>query len=145
METSIARAQVVSEAMLWLGTPYHGMGRIKGAGVDCGTLLAEVFERAGVIPHVEPEPYPQDWHMHRNEERYLGYVETFAHRIEGPPLPGDIALYKIGRCISHGAIVVKWPQIIHSYIGLGVVLDDAEGNATLVKHFVGFWSMWGEK
>ena len=36
------RQRVVAEAETWLRTPYHHMGRIKGGGIDCPTLLAEV-------------------------------------------------------------------------------------------------------
>jgi cell wall-associated NlpC family hydrolase len=138
------RARVVQEALSWVGTPYHHAARVKGAGVDCGQILAVVYEEAGVIPHMEPAPYPFDWAENRSEERYLGYVEQYAHRIDGPPRPGDIALYRYGRCISHGAIVVRWPQVVHAALKSGmVVLDDAPGNADLKKHFVGFWSPWG--
>lgn len=142
------RARVVAEALTWTGTPWHHQGRVKGAGVDCGMFLAEVFERAGVIPHVDPGDYPPDWNLHRSEERYLGWVEKFAQRLpEGAaPRPGDIALFKFGRCVNHGAIVTSWPQIIHSQLNrgvpLGVMLDDAENNQELAPRLVGFWSMW---
>lgn len=138
------RAAVVEEALSWLGTPYHHMGRIKGAGVDCGMLLAEIYERAGVMPHVDPEPYPCDWHMHRDGERYQGLVAEHARRIPGPPQPGDITLFKFGRCLSHGAIVIEWPVVIHSFILAGeVVLDDAVANQDLAERLAGFWSPWG--
>lgn len=136
------RKAVVAEAMTWLGTPYHNCGRIKGAGVDCGMILAEIYERAGVLPHVEIEPYPFDWHLHRSEEKYLNTISQYAHPIQGPPQPGDIALYKFGRCVSHGAIVIQWPQVLHAYVHLGVVLDDAEANSALSSRFYGFYSIW---
>jgi cell wall-associated NlpC family hydrolase len=67
------------------------------------------------------------------------------HRVERPPLPGDLALYRYGRTISHGAIVTCWPQIIHAHLDSGcVVLDDGEANAELERRFVGFWSFWGD-
>ncbi len=137
------RAAVVAEALTWLGTPWRHAARVKGAGVDCGMFLAEVFERAGIAPHVDPGPYPRDWHMHRDEERYLAILETYLTRTAGPPLPGDVALYRFGRCAAHGAIVVEWPQIVHAYVPVGkVVLDDAEANQALVPRFVGFWTAW---
>ena len=144
MSEAEERAEVVREALSWLGTPYHHQARVKGSGVDCGQFLAAVFEAAGIIPHVQPDDYPCDWHLHRGEERYLGHVEQFAQRVEGrPPQPGDIVLHRIGRCISHGAIVVEWPQIVHAYVGQGVILDDAERNQALAARQVGIWSMWG--
>ena len=141
---AMERAAVVKEALSWLRTPHLHEARVKGAGVDCGTLLLEVFERVGLIPHTEISHLPHDWHMHQSEEIYLGHVETWAHPVETPG-PGDIALYRIGRCISHGAIVVQWPQIIHAHVGKGVILDDALANLDLSKRLAGFWSVWGER
>ena len=56
--TDPRRAAVLVEAANWLRTPYHHMGRVKGGGTDCLMLLAEVYEAAGVIPHVEIPFYP---------------------------------------------------------------------------------------
>jgi len=137
-----ARTAVVQEARSWVGTPYHHQGRVKGAGVDCGQLLAAIYEAAGVMPHVAPGPYPHDWHLHRSEERYLGHVQEHAHQVDAPQ-PGDIALFRFGRCIAHGAIVIGWPIVIHAYVGLGVVLDDAVANKMLSGRLAGFWSPWG--
>jgi hypothetical protein len=90
--------------------------RVKGAAVDCLTLLAEVYERAGVIPHVEIPFYSPDWNLHRDIERYLEGLLQYAKDIEGPPQPADIVLVKFGRCFAHGAIVVEWPhKLIHAW------------------------------
>jgi cell wall-associated NlpC family hydrolase len=128
-----ARQTVVAEAASWLGTPYHHMGRVKGAhgspagagGVDCLTLLAEVYERAGVIGHAEIPFYPPDWHLHRSDELYLGGVLDRAKEIPGPPQPGDIAIFKMGRCFAHGVIVTRWPRLIHAHFNAGVIGGDA--------------------
>lgn len=136
------RGLVVKEALSWIGTPYHHMGRVKGAGVDCGMLLAEVFERAGIVPHIDIDYYPKDWHLHRDIERYLGWVEKYAVKVERDPLPGDIILYQFGRCISHGAIVIKWPIVIHSYIQIGVI--EANGmKEPLKSRQKAVYSIWG--
>jgi cell wall-associated NlpC family hydrolase len=125
MNNQDGRAAVVKEAESWLLTPYHHQGRIKGSGVDCAMLLAEVYENTGHIPHVDPRPYPPDWHLNRSEERYIGWVDKYAREVK-IPMPGDIALFKFGRCVSHGAIIVQWPIIIHSYLHEGVLLADGE-------------------
>ena len=128
---SAERLRVVAVARSWLGTPYHSMGRVKGAGVDCLTLLAEVFFEAGIIPRIELPYYPPDWHLHRDEERYLAGLLRYARAIEEPPLPGDIALWKFGRCYSHGAIVIDWPLVIHAYVGRACTLEDAQASPWL--------------
>ena len=49
----VERTRFVQCALTYVGTPYHHMGRIKGAGVDCATLLICAAEEAGLIGHVE--------------------------------------------------------------------------------------------
>jgi NlpC/P60 family putative phage cell wall peptidase len=124
------RRKVVEEALSWIGTPFHHAARVKGAGVDCLMLLAEVYERAGVAGHVAPPFYVPDWHLHRNAERYMEGLLQYARPIDGPPQgpppqAGDIALFRFGRTFSHGAIVVGWPRLIHAYWAIGVVWGDA--------------------
>jgi NlpC/P60 family putative phage cell wall peptidase len=122
---SAQRAAVVAEARSWLGTPYHHAARLKGVGCDCLTLLAEVFARAGMVAPIELPHYPPDWHLHRGAERYALGVLRHAAEVEGPPLPGDIVLWRFGRAFSHGAIVVQWPLVIHAYLRQRVQLEDA--------------------
>ncbi|HZT87388.1 MAG TPA: hydrolase [Stellaceae bacterium] len=119
------RERVVAEALTWLGTPYHHRARVKGAGVDCLMLLAEVYEAAGVIAHVEPAHYPPDWHLHRDVERYVEGVLHYAHEVAGPPRPGDVAVFRFGRAFAHGAVVLAWPRVIHAFVRTGVVYGDA--------------------
>jgi cell wall-associated NlpC family hydrolase len=111
-EEQAQRDRVIAIAKSWVGTPYHHAARIKGAGVDCLTLLAEVFSEAALIERPEIPHYPPDWMLHREAERYLEGVMKYAQEIDGDPLPGDIVVYRFGRCFAHGAIVVKWPMII---------------------------------
>ena len=118
--------RVLAVARTWIGTPYHPGGRVKGAGCDCLTLLAEVYSEAGVLPRIHIPYYPQDWHLHRGAERYLEGLLRYSHEIETPPQPGDIALWKFGRCFSHGAIVSEWPRIIHACSGRACTEEDAK-------------------
>jgi cell wall-associated NlpC family hydrolase len=118
----------VAEAVSWIGTPFHHQGRIKGkqGGVDCLMLLAEIYQRAGVVEaRVEPPFYVPDWHLHRDAERYMEGLLFYAQPIDAPPLPGDIALFRFGRTFSHGAIVTHWPRLVHAYWAIGVVRGDA--------------------
>lgn len=119
------RAAVIAEAKLWIGTPFHHEGRVKGAGVDCLQILAAVYTAVGIAEVGKVPHYPADWYLHRDAERYLEGLSQYARQIEGPPEPGDIALFKHGRTFSHGAIVVEWPRVIHAYWNIGVVWGDA--------------------
>jgi len=128
MSEGEARKRIVSIAGSWVGTPYHTGGRVKGrnGGVDCLTVLAEVFTEAGLVPRIEIPFYPHDWHLHRSIERYLDGLLKYTREIPGPPKPGDIALWKFGRCFSHGAIVMSWPLVMHAYVGSSCRYENAE-------------------
>lgn len=138
------RDDVVDEAMTWLRTPFHHAGRIKGVGVDCAMLPLEVYSKVGLIPYVEKvEGYPLDWHLHRNEERYLQTVLCNAVETDTPQR-GDFILFQFGRCYSHGAIVIDWPVLIHAYIGMGVILGRADEAPLDGRKFKAF-TLWGKK
>jgi cell wall-associated NlpC family hydrolase len=123
-EEWIERHRVVAEALSWQKTPYLHEARLKDIGCDCITLLAGVFENAGLIARVPIEHYPQDWMHHRDAERYMEGLMQYAGEIARSPQPGDIALWKFGRCYSHGAIVIEWPLVLHARPGCGVVQEN---------------------
>lgn len=120
------RVAILAEAQSWLGTPYHHMARVKGVGVDCAQFMLAVFQGVGLMPSVDVGFYTHDWHFHRSEEQYKASVVRYARQV-AQPQPGDIALFKFARCVSHGAIVIAWPKLIHSYHRQGVVFGDANG------------------
>lgn len=109
------RQAVVCEAQTWVATPYHHCADVKGHGVDCAMFLSRVYSAAGVVPFIDPRPYPVDWHLHRNEERYLQTIAPYAREIFTPPEPGDFLLFRYGRTFSHSAIVIKTPGVIHAH------------------------------
>ena len=135
-----ARAAVVSEAETWLRTPYHHRAHLKGVGVDCAWLLIEVFAACGHVDRFDPGEYPIDWMMHRDEERYLFWVEQYGRRIEHPQ-PGDVAVWKFGRSFSHGAIVAEWPLVIHAFRRDGMVLYADATQGDLAGREVRFYTL----
>lgn len=134
---------IVAEAMLWLATPYHHQARVKGVGVDCGMLLCEVFEQCGLVPHIDPRPYPADWHLHQPEQKYLAWVLDYCDQVETPQ-DGDIALFYFGKCISHAGIIVDVENMmmIHAYMKSGVVLQDMKQKSWL-RRLAGFYRVKG--
>jgi cell wall-associated NlpC family hydrolase len=128
------RDAVVAEAMTWLGTPWAHRGRVKGAGVDCAQFVIKCYAAAGLIDDFDTGEYPRDWHIHRDEERFLTFVPRFAREIaEADVRRGDLVLCKIGRVFSHGVIVVAWPQGVHAAVNAGqVVLCDLDRDVGLI-------------
>jgi cell wall-associated NlpC family hydrolase len=146
LDQTIERAAVVAEAMTWHRTPYHHHGRVKGVGVDCAMLLAEVFEACGLVSRVEPGAYPVQWHLHRSEERFVGWLAQYAQPLpEGQaPQPGDVALFQFGRCFSHGALLVEPDLALHAYSGRHtreVILTRLD-EEPLQGRPVQFWTFW---
>jgi cell wall-associated NlpC family hydrolase len=125
------RKTVVEEAKSWLNTPYHPHGRVKGVGVDCAMLLAEVYGPSGaaVVPRIDPGYYSPQFGLHRSEEVF----ERFALDYAEPVLfaqAGDCVLFKYGRCFSHGGIMVSDTRLVHAVLVTRMVcygdLSDAE-------------------
>lgn len=136
------RAAVVAEARAWLGTPYHHHGAVKGVGVDCAMLPIAVYHACGLMPLIDPRPYPVDWMMNRSDEIYMGVVEQYAHAVE-QPLPGDFALWQFGRTFSHGGIVIEWPLVVHAYQPLRQVAYSRADQGRLSTRPVRYYSLWG--
>lgn len=135
------RQAIVTEALSWLGTPFHHSARIKGVGVDCAMLLAEVFERVGMVAHVDVANYPFDWHMHQKEQRFSAMVTHYAHPISvDRVLPGDVVLFQFGQCASHGAIVIAWPSIVHAWMPAGRVVRGNALDGRLANRIYGTYS-----
>lgn len=113
---------IIREAQSWIDakTPYHHMAAIKGVGVDCAMLPVQVFCGLGIVPPFDPRPYAPDWMLHRDTERYRDWVKQFADQVETPER-GDLVLFRIGRCYSHGAIVVGDGRMIHADMRAGRV------------------------
>jgi len=149
--TANCRSLVVAAARSWLGTPYHHAADVKGAGVDCAMILIRVFADLGLIENFDPRPYTKDWFLHRDEERYMGHLLARAREVDpstgSGPLPGDIMLFKIGRCFAHGGIVVVADPlaIVHAFApARRVVEDQVHRCPDLAEKPRKFFSYWGE-
>ncbi len=139
------RAHVVAVLRSWVRTPYHHAARLKGVGIDCATLIAEVYQEAGLVERVEIPGYSPQWHLHRKAEKYREFLLRYMHPITREQAgPGDVVLYKIGHVKAHGGIITErgWPFIIHAYSRAGFVIE-ADGTAgDLADKETEFFSYW---
>jgi NlpC/P60 family putative phage cell wall peptidase len=148
MPSSPTRAAVVAAAREWIGTPYHNCADLKGVGVDCGMLLVRVYVDLELVAPFDPRPYAPDWHLHRSEERYLGHLLARAKAVDDPA-PGDIVLFRYGRCFSHGGVVTRAEPltIVHAFHPARITLEEEVGrNAELAARLgdARFFSLWSE-
>lgn len=120
------RDRFVNAAKSWLGTPYHHRAQVKGAGVDCATLIAACAYEAGLCPKLELPFYTFQWNVNQSDEAYLNVVRQYMHEVPTHTGPGDIVVWKFGKTFSHGAIIVQWPIIIHALVNDKVTYEDAE-------------------
>jgi hypothetical protein len=63
--------------------------------------------------------------LHRSEERYLGFVFERCAEVENPE-PGDVMVFRYGRCYSHGGIVTSVTplRIVHAYFPARRVFEE---------------------
>jgi len=135
------RQMVITEALTWLNTPYHLNAKIKGVGVDCGTLLMACFENTGLIEPASLGTFTPDFHLHRGDEVYINWLKKYCHPVKEAS-SGDIIVYRFGRIFAHGALVIEWPKMIHCYLHRGVIFGDATDTA-LQGRKAEIWSFWG--
>jgi hypothetical protein len=140
------RRVIVREARSWVRTPYHPQADIKGIGVDCGMLLVRVFVDAGLCEPFDPRPYADDWYLHRSEERYLGFDFDRTKEV-ATPLPGDVMVFRYGRCYAHGGVVTDADPltIVHAFQPALMVLEEEVARSPAIcapSRRPKFFSLW---
>lgn len=138
----------------WIGTRYRNRMAIKGKGIDCAQIILESFREAGLVIDYEAERYSSDWHLHRDEERYLSVVSRYMPVVGSGsasakergesfnPLPGDVLMWKVGKTFSHSAIVTEWPRVLHASLPDRVVLEVDVNGTVLSKLPMVHCSYW---
>jgi len=120
MSEAAERAAFIAEAKTWLGTPFRDQSDVKGGGVDCAMLLVRAAADTGLIsiPSDDPRwprPYSPQWHLHRTEEKFLSIVSKLGAEVQRVPRPGDVIVYRVARCFSHGGIIIEGNHVLHAY------------------------------
>ena len=103
---------------------------MKGAGTDCGLFIMKVYANCGLIEFKQPEFYPTDWAWHSpTGEWFKEIVLESCRRVSKEKVGiGDIILYKFGKKLSHGSLLMDNDMIIHSEIGVGVTVSNRFDN-----------------
>jgi cell wall-associated NlpC family hydrolase len=153
MTESEQRQAVIAEARSWIGTRFMCQARLKRigndlGGVDCATLLCEVYERTGIVSKVDLPHYKRDWQAHASGAIYETVVQQFAHEVPSEAVQsGDIVLFLLTgttKVFSHAGIVFNWPnEILHARWGGGVETFDVTRESLFKFAKTRFFSLWG--
>lgn len=113
------RQAIITEALGWVGTPYHHRAMVKGVGADCVGLPAGVAQACGLLPPGWQLPYySTEWHLHQHESLLKATLEELG--AQPLPLadrqPGDLLLFFYGRTVAHTAILVAEGYIVHAVL-----------------------------
>ena len=159
------RADVVREALSWIGTAFHHRGRVKATrdaegritdkgGVDCAQSVYLIYRAAcpARVPEIAAaeRPYAFQWNLSKAtaaEEGYLGAALVHAREIARDAVrPGDLALFRWGLAWAHGAIAMPpgWPAVAHANAELGCFMLDRADRGRFARRPVRFFTLWPE-
>jgi NlpC/P60 family putative phage cell wall peptidase len=121
------KAQIVSHARAWIGTPYLHQASVKGAGCDCLGLIRGLWrERFGTEPEAVPR-YTPDWSEPQGDEvLWRAALRHMRDVTDEPFATGQILLFRMrqGAVAKHLGVFANdtaVPTFIHAYAGHGVV------------------------
>ena len=119
----------------WIGTPFVPYAAIRGAGVDCVNLCAELL-RSSCFP-VEKGGWPRysiDGGKHNRESQLIAWLDS--HKLFQPvwnraataspytaahAMPGDVLCFRLGRSAHHAGLLVAGTKFIHCLFGRKVM------------------------
>ena len=110
--------------------------------MDCAQFLIAVYSAVELVTPVDLEHYPQDWHLHRDEPRFL--AELVKHcRVVDSPKQGDIVMFKYGRHAAHGGIYLGNHRVIHAFRDEGRVTISELLRSPLTERIAGYYRWLG--
>ena len=134
------RAEIVACARSWRETPWRHQARLKGVGVDCVGLAAEVAKECGILSVQEAANYkrrPDGATLRAKLDEYLTPIPASELR------PGDIVLLATRTLPDHVGMIGDYPaagelSLIHAYLPARKVIEhrlDASWRAKIVAAY----------
>jgi len=121
---------IVTEARLWLGTPYVHQASLRGAGCDCLGLVLGVLGAVYGAARPDIPAYTPDWGEVGGDEVLLDRLSArFARAAAGDVAVAQLLVFRMrdGAIAKHLGIVSAGgaaARFIHAYSGRGVVESD---------------------
>lgn len=133
-------------ALSYVGTPHVNGGNIKGVGLDCCTVVTNIYREAGFGTIPVTFGYSGDWYCKRDrQELLLPYLEKHCNRVENLEI-GDVISYRFGRSeYAHLSLYLGNNRVIHCSADSGTEIRklddfcffDAKGNSRTS----GYWRL----
>lgn len=118
-----SRADIVTEARTWIGTPYRHQASRKDAGADCLGLLRGVWRAFYGPERIPVPPYTPNWAEEAKRETLFEAAREHLNEIDrGAARAGDVILIRVRDRgpAKHAAIVTGNVRILHAYDGHAV-------------------------
>lgn len=115
-----------SVALSWIDTPFVAHACIKGAGVDCVHLAANVLIEAGCDFIFNPPSYAIDGGNHLALSKIVSWIEgsgkfNLIPTADFPVLIGDVLLFRVGKVTHHVGVKVTASTFLHALRHRGVI------------------------
>lgn len=118
-QTESRQLKLLRAATRWIGTPFVAHGAIRGAGVDCVNLVAQLLIACGHAPGYDMPEYAMDGGKHNRTSQLCDYLDSrndFA-LVNEPFQIGDVVCFTIGRSSHHCGIKLDKSLFIHALFG----------------------------
>lgn len=136
------RAELETEARMWIGTPFIAHSQVRGAGVDCVHLAAAIYEAAGALGRISFPAYSLDGGRHSPSSMLLMWLDAspnFQKVLDLRQLQaGDLLCFRSSRSEHHVGVLLDEGKIVHARERYGVEitgLDDPVYNLALAAAY----------
>ena len=135
----------IQRVMEWthLGVPYRHRG-LKRNGCDCTGLIIGVLQEMGYLKDYKLREYTPDWNLHSKAGNYIvEELEKVCTRVTDPIRPGDILVFRFGRCIAHAGVMLDTCKMLfaHQHKNSGRCVFDIMRNSKWSAHFAGAYRL----
>jgi cell wall-associated NlpC family hydrolase len=99
--------RLLYHAAQWLGTPFVPHARIRGAGVDCVNLVAQIYLACGFLKDFRQPDYTVQEGKHLEHSKLVAWLESSGHfmrlSILDPKLStaGDALCFRFRQRVAH--------------------------------------------
>ncbi len=133
-------------AVSYVGTPHINGGNIKGVGLDCCTLVTQIYQEAGCGTIPVSFGYSEDWYCQKNcKEILLPYLEKHCYKVDELEI-GDVISYRFGRSdYAHLSVYLGNNKVIHCSADNGTEIRNADdfcfNDAKCRSRVTGYWRL----